>query len=68
VPYSVDEPAIAEWRDYVNRVGSALAADRRDEALELFMSLAGGIQSGHRAGAHRTVLAGSTPPRAHAGL
>ena len=44
-PYSVDEPAIARWRDYVNRVGSALAGDRRDEALELFMSLAGASQA-----------------------
>lgn len=41
VPYAVDEHATANWRQYASRLTAALADDRRDDALELFMSLAG---------------------------
>jgi alpha-beta hydrolase superfamily lysophospholipase len=41
VPYSVDHEVARRWRAYVERLGAALAADRRGEALELFMLFAG---------------------------
>jgi pimeloyl-ACP methyl ester carboxylesterase len=41
VPYAVDDDVARRWRAYVERLGTALAADRRDEALELFMRFAG---------------------------
>ncbi|REE96987.1 alpha/beta fold hydrolase [Thermomonospora umbrina] len=41
VPYAIGEEAIATWREYVARLRSALAAGERQEALALFMRLAG---------------------------
>jgi pimeloyl-ACP methyl ester carboxylesterase len=41
VPYSVGDDASQRWRDYVERLGRALAEDRRGEAVELFMWVAG---------------------------
>lgn len=39
VPYSVGGEAV--WRDYVEQLGAALAADDRGRAIELFMRVAG---------------------------
>ncbi len=41
VPYQVDEPMIAAWRAYRLDLDAALDAGDRDEALRLFMRLAG---------------------------
>jgi pimeloyl-ACP methyl ester carboxylesterase len=41
VPYFVGEEAAAPWRRYVEQLEAALAADRRGEAVELFMRVAG---------------------------
>jgi len=41
VPYQVDDDAVRQWSDYVERLTPALADDRRGDALELFMRLAG---------------------------
>lgn len=41
VPYPVGEEDVRYWREYRRRLSVALDADRRDEALELFMRLAG---------------------------
>ncbi|PZF85892.1 alpha/beta hydrolase [Jiangella anatolica] len=41
VPYLVDEPMVAAWRGYVAGLDAALGRGDRDEALRLFMRLAG---------------------------
>ncbi|MBB5791325.1 alpha/beta hydrolase [Jiangella mangrovi] len=41
VPYLLTEPMVAAWRQYVTDLGRALDAGDRDEALRLFMRLAG---------------------------
>lgn len=41
VPYQVGEEMIAAWRTYTANLDAALDAGDRDEALRLFMSLAG---------------------------
>ena len=41
VPYFVADEALQRWRDYVERLTAALAEDRRGEAVELFMRVAG---------------------------
>ncbi|SDT24050.1 alpha/beta fold hydrolase [Jiangella sp. DSM 45060] len=41
VPYLVVEPMVAAWRAYVAELGAALDRGGRDEALRLFMRLAG---------------------------
>lgn len=41
VPYLVDEAMVSAWRSYVNDLVAALDADDEDEALRLFMRLAG---------------------------
>ena len=41
VPYLIDEAALAGWRAYVARLSELLAADRRGDAVEAFMRLAG---------------------------
>jgi pimeloyl-ACP methyl ester carboxylesterase len=44
VPYGVGEEAARRWRIYVERLGPALAEDRRGEAIELFMRVAGAAE------------------------
>jgi pimeloyl-ACP methyl ester carboxylesterase len=46
VPYVVTDDGAARWREYVDRLDAALDADRRNEALELFMRLAGSSEEG----------------------
>ena len=46
VPYSVDDDASQRWREYVERLGPALAEGRRGDALELFMRVAGSSEEG----------------------
>ena len=41
VPYFVDHEASQRWRDYVSRLGAALAEGRAGDALELFHWLTG---------------------------
>jgi len=41
VPYSVGPHAVQAWREYVDRLDALLAQDRRGDALELFMAVAG---------------------------
>jgi pimeloyl-ACP methyl ester carboxylesterase len=41
VPYSLGEPAARRWREYVQALGALLAEDRRGDAFELFMRVAG---------------------------
>jgi pimeloyl-ACP methyl ester carboxylesterase len=41
VPYFVAEEMLQRWRDYVEQLTAALAQDRRGEAVELFMRVAG---------------------------
>lgn len=41
VPYLLAAEEVAGWRDYVAALGTALSANRRDDALALFMRLAG---------------------------
>jgi thioesterase domain-containing protein len=41
VPYFVADELLRRWRDYVEQLGAALAQDRRGEAVELFMRVAG---------------------------
>jgi hypothetical protein len=41
VPYQVGEDTVAAWRTYRSDVAAALDADDRDEALRIFMRLAG---------------------------
>ena len=41
VPYSVGDDAAQRWRAYVEQLGRLLAEDRRGDAVELFMRLAG---------------------------
>lgn len=41
VPYSIDADAAGRWQKYVAELNVILADDRRDDALELFMRLAG---------------------------
>jgi pimeloyl-ACP methyl ester carboxylesterase len=41
VPYFVADDAVQRWRDYVEQLKAALAEDRRGEAVELFMRVAG---------------------------
>jgi pimeloyl-ACP methyl ester carboxylesterase len=46
VPYLVDDAAWRRWREYVEELGAALAEERRGDALELFMRLAGSTEEG----------------------
>jgi pimeloyl-ACP methyl ester carboxylesterase len=46
VPYGVGEHAAEHWREYVERLTSLLAEERRGEAVELFMQLAGASEEG----------------------
>jgi pimeloyl-ACP methyl ester carboxylesterase len=46
VPYSVAGDAPARWQAYVEQLSPALAADRRGDALELFMRVAGSSDEG----------------------
>ena len=41
VPYLLGDDMIASWRAYVDDLAVALAADDRDQALRMFMTLAG---------------------------
>lgn len=41
VPYSMGDEAVQYWQDYVKELTTALADNRRDDALALFMKLAG---------------------------
>lgn len=41
VPFSIDDEAVQAWEDYVKKLHVALSEDKREEALELFMLLAG---------------------------
>jgi pimeloyl-ACP methyl ester carboxylesterase len=41
VPYIIGEDMSQRWRDYVDRLETALAQGRRGDAIELFMRLAG---------------------------
>lgn len=41
VPYSVEDYMISGWQEYRKQLDAALAKDDRDQALELFMRLAG---------------------------
>ncbi|MDA0633507.1 alpha/beta fold hydrolase [Nonomuraea sp. MCN248] len=41
VPYAVGGPAVEAWQAYVTQLRAALADGRRDEAVKLFMRLAG---------------------------
>jgi pimeloyl-ACP methyl ester carboxylesterase len=41
VPYSVTSEAVSAWQTYVALLGDALADDDRDQAIELFMGVAG---------------------------
>lgn len=41
VPYATGDAAAQHWARYVDRLTAALAADRRADAVELFMRLAG---------------------------
>ena len=41
IPYQLEDEMIAAWRAYTSDLGEALGADDRDEALRLFMRLAG---------------------------
>jgi hypothetical protein len=45
VPYLLGEEMLAAWRDYRAALPAALDADDRDEALRLFMRLAGSADS-----------------------
>jgi pimeloyl-ACP methyl ester carboxylesterase len=40
VPHNVDDDWPQRWREYVDELGSLLAADRRGDAFALFMALA----------------------------
>ena len=41
VPYFTSDEFVEAWRAYVEQLGAALSEDRRGDALELFMRLAG---------------------------
>ncbi|WP_344920856.1 alpha/beta fold hydrolase [Streptosporangium oxazolinicum] len=41
VPYSIGDDAVQTWQDYLTRLRAALGDGRREEALSLFMRLAG---------------------------
>ena len=41
VPYAVGDEAVRGWQEYVRALGEALHRDDRDQALALFMRLAG---------------------------
>src|SRR5215213_6384420 len=41
VPYNLADEWTRQWREYVENLAVALAADRRGDALELFMRLTG---------------------------
>ncbi len=40
-PYNDDPASLQAWRDYTRQLDEALAADRRDDAVELFMKYVG---------------------------
>jgi pimeloyl-ACP methyl ester carboxylesterase len=40
-PYNTDEPSRQAWKEYTKRLRELLAADRRGDAVALFMSLVG---------------------------
>jgi pimeloyl-ACP methyl ester carboxylesterase len=46
VPYSVADDAQERWQVYVAELDDALAEDRRGDALELFMRVAGSSEDG----------------------
>lgn len=52
VPYSVEDYMIAAWQDYRKQLDVALAADDRDQALALFMRLAGSSDEGIEGAKH----------------
>ena len=62
VPYSIGEDAVRRWREYTEQ----LAGAEGDEAIELFMRLAGSLRGEHRGGTALAALA--RRPRPHAGL
>jgi pimeloyl-ACP methyl ester carboxylesterase len=41
VPYSIGDKAVRMWADYVDQLNRALAENRRGDAVELFMRVAG---------------------------
>lgn len=41
LPYSIDDAALERWEEYVKNLTAALARNRRDDALALFMQVAG---------------------------
>jgi pimeloyl-ACP methyl ester carboxylesterase len=55
VPYLVDDAVWRRWREYVEELGAALAEERRGDAVELFMRLAGSAEEGIQ-GARRSPL------------
>lgn len=68
VPYSVDEAAVRAWRDYVAQLLPAVAAGHREEAVALFMRLAGASQqdiSGALASPAGPALLALAPTLAH---
>jgi pimeloyl-ACP methyl ester carboxylesterase len=46
VPYAVDDHAAQQWREYVEKLDPLLAEERRGDAIELFMRLAGSSEEG----------------------
>jgi pimeloyl-ACP methyl ester carboxylesterase len=46
VPYMIADHAAQAWREYVEQLGPALAEDRRGDAIELFMRVAGSSEDG----------------------
>jgi pimeloyl-ACP methyl ester carboxylesterase len=46
VPYFTADDALRRWRGYLEQLGPALAEGRRDDAVELFMRVAGAPEEG----------------------
>ena len=46
LPYATTDEALRRWREYLSRLSAALAEDRRGDALELFMRMAGSSEEG----------------------
>ncbi len=55
VPYLVEEDAVQRWRSYLEQLRPALEEDRRSDALELFMGVAGSSEE-DIAGAKRSAF------------
>lgn len=68
VPYLLGEEMLAAWRAYRAELAAALDAGDRDEALRLFMRLAGWSAEGIAAARGRPGLAGAAAARADAAL